>query len=130
MINGAHFLIYSTDPEADRAFLRDVLEFRFVDVGGGWLIFGLPPTEVAVHPTDQSFVHGHAEQSLAGAVLYLMCDDLQAEIKRLESKKVTCSQVNRENWGTFTTFALPSSGRIGLYQPSHPTAFGNEAAGS
>jgi len=122
MINGAHLLFYSTNPDADRAFIRDVLEFSFVDVGGGWLIFRFPPTEVAVHPTDSAFLHTHAEQSLAGAVLYLMCEDLQAEITRLAAQKVTCSRVDRQDWGTFTTFALPSGGRIGLYQPTHPTA--------
>ena len=114
MINGAHFLFYSTNPVADRAFMRDVLEFASLDVGGGWLIFRFPPTEVAVHPTDTAFGHPHAEESLAGAVLYLMCDDLQAEIARLAAKKVVCSKVDRQDWGIFTTFAL--------YQPTHPTA--------
>jgi hypothetical protein len=122
MINGAHFLFYSTNPDADRTFIREVLELSYVDVGGGWLIFRFPPTEVAVHPTDRSFVHDHADQALAGAVLYLMCDDLPAEITRLAAKNVTCSKVDRQDWGTFTTFALPSGGRIGLYQPTHPTA--------
>ena len=122
MINGAHFLFYSTNPDADRKFMHEVLEFSYVDVGGGWLIFRFPPTEVAVHPTDKAFLHPHAEQPLAGAVLYLMCEDLQTEITRLEAKKVACSKVEKENWGTFTTFALPSGGRIGLYQPTHPTA--------
>src|SRR5688572_29118020 len=124
MITGAHFLFYSTNPDADRAFLRDVLELKFVDVGGGWLIFAFPPTEVAVHPAEQAFVHQHAEQPLMGAVRYLMCDDLPPEMRRLEEKKVACSPVDREDWGSFTTFALPSGGRIGLYQPTHPTAIG------
>jgi hypothetical protein len=124
MITGAHFLFYSQDPDGDRAFLRDILGFKSVDAGGGWLIFALPPAEIAVHPAEQPFLHPHAEQSLAGAVLYLMCDDLPGEIRRLESKKVPCSKVDRENWGSFTTFALPSGGRVGLYQPTHPIAAG------
>jgi predicted enzyme related to lactoylglutathione lyase len=122
MINGAHFLFYSTNPDADRAFFRDVLEFRFIELGNGWLIFAFPPTEVAVHPADSPFLHPHADQPLAGAVLYLMCDDLQAEIRKLEATKVPCTKIDRQDWGTFTTFALPSGGRIGLYQPTHPTA--------
>ena len=122
MINGAHFLFYSTNPEADRAFLRDVLELKFVDVGGGWLIFALPPTEVAVHPAETPFLHQHAEQPLLGAVLYFMCDDLSSEMRKLEARGVACSTPDGEDWGTFTTFALPSGGRIGLYQPTHPTA--------
>ena len=122
MINGAHFLFYSKQPEPDRAFLRDILDFRSVDVGGGWLIFALPPAELAVHPAEEAFLYPHADQSLAGAVLYLMCDDLDAEIRKLEAKRVKFSKVDRENWGIFTTFSLPSGGRIGLYQPTHPTA--------
>ena len=124
MITGAHFLLYSQDPEGDRAFLRDILGFKSVDVGGGWLIFALPPAEIAVHPAEQPFVHPHAEQNLAGAVLYLMCDDVAAEIRKLEAKQVKCSEVDTEDWGSFTTFSLPSGGRIGLYQPTHPIAAG------
>ena len=122
MINGAHFLFYSRQPEADRAFLRDILGFRSVDAGGGWLVFALPPAELAVHPAEQAFQHPHADQNLAGAVLYLMCDDLDAEIRKLEAKRVATSKVDRQEWGSFTTFPLPSGGRIGLYQPTHPTA--------
>ena len=76
MITGAHFLLYSKDPEADRAFLREILEFRAVDLGHGWLIFALPPAELAVHPSDANFVQKHAEHDLIGTTLYLMCDDL------------------------------------------------------
>jgi len=122
MITGAHFLFYSQNPEADRAFLSDILGFSSVDAGGGWLIFALPPAELAVHPADQPFHHPHAGQNLAGAVLYLMCDDLESEIRKLEAKRVSFSKVDREEWGSFTTFPLPSSGRVGLYQPTHPTA--------
>ena len=122
MINGAHFLLYSTNPEADRAFLRDVLELKSVDVGHGWLIFGLPPSELAVHPADGPFVQKHAEHDVLGAVLYLMCDDVQQEIARLESKQVRCTPVEQAPWGRFTLLSMPSGGKIGLYQPSHQTA--------
>jgi hypothetical protein len=122
MITGAHFLFYSTDPEADRAFLRDVLEFRSIDIGGGWLIFGLPPAELAVHPSEKNFTQTHADHGLLGAVLYLMCDDLTSTVKSLEAKKVRCTEIAKERWGMKTTIPLPSGGEIGLYQPSHPTA--------
>ena len=122
MINGAHFLFYSKDPDADRAFLRDILKFRSVDAGHGWLIFGMPPTEVAVHPTDNAFVQQHAEQSMMGAVLYLMCDDLAATMEDLKSRGVQCRSVEQAPWGSVTSFPLPSGGQIGLYQPRHPTA--------
>ena len=123
MLIGAHVLLYSEDPDADRAFFRDILGFPHVDAGHGWLIFKLPPAEAALHPTDgesQSLVHG--ERSLLGAVLYLMCDDLQGYLKRLEAKQVTYSTIEKAPWGTKTTFRLPSGGEIGLYQPAHPTA--------
>jgi len=123
MINGAHFLFYSTDPEADRAFLRDKLQFHSVDAGGGWLIFKLPPAEVGVHPSDGKFVQQHADHALLSAVLYLMCDDLQATMKSLAVKGVRCSEVTEAEWGVKTTFALPSGAELGLYQPLHPTAF-------
>jgi hypothetical protein len=122
LINGAHFLIYSRDPEADRAFLRDVLQFRSVDVGHGWLIFKLPPSEIAVHPSDGEFVQKHAEHDLLGIVLYLMCDDIVATVKGLEEKKVACTKPDLAPWGTYALVTMPSGGKIGLYQPSHPTA--------
>jgi predicted enzyme related to lactoylglutathione lyase len=124
MINGAHFLLYSKDPEADRAFFRDVLDLKSIDAGHGWLIFALPPAELGVHPDEGSFVQRHAEQDLAGMVLYLMCDDLKATIRELESKKVTCTKIEEAGWGIVTTIALPSGARVGLYQPKHPTAIG------
>ncbi len=123
MITGTHILFYSENPEADRVFLRDVLEFRSIDAGGSWLIFALPPAEAAIHPADsESRNQTHAGRSLVGAVVYLMCDDLQAEIARLRAKKVTCSAVETARWGIKTTFHLPSGGELGLYQPTHPTA--------
>ncbi|HTS13502.1 MAG TPA: VOC family protein [Candidatus Limnocylindrales bacterium] len=124
MISGAHVLLYSNDPEADRAFFREILSFPFVDVGHGWLIFKLPPAEVAVHPADTRTGQLHAGHHLLGAVLYLMCDDLQAQIRLLKSKNVSCTEVEKEPWGIRTTVKLPSGGEIGLYQPTHPTALG------
>ena len=121
MINGAHFLLYSKDPDADRAFLRDVLEFESVDVGRGWLIFALPPAEIAVHPSEDEGPL-RPDDGVVGAALYLMCDDLRATMKQLQSKKVTFAAVEEARWGTVTTFPLPSGAKVGLYQPKHPTA--------
>lgn len=122
MINGAHFLLYSHDPDADRAFFRDVLALRAVDAGGGWLIFELPPAELAVHPTNGDFVQRHAETDLLGVILYLMCDDLAATIESLAAKGVACAEMKRAEWGLYTAVSLPSGGAIGLYQPTHETA--------
>lgn len=122
MINGVHFLLYSKEPEADRAFFQEVLGFRSVDAGHGWLIFQLPAAEMGVHPGSGEFVQMHADHPLLGAVLYLMCDDLRVTIRSLESKKVSCSEVIEADWGVTTTLKLPSGGSIGLYQPKHPTA--------
>jgi hypothetical protein len=123
MIIGSHVLFYSKDPKADRAFVRDVLKFPSVDVGEGWLIFKLPPAEAAFHPADGHATQSHGGRQLLGAVLYLMCDDLQELIKSLERQQVRCSPVEEERWGIKTTIALPSGGEIGLYQPKHQTAF-------
>ncbi len=124
MIIGAHVLLYSRDPEADRAFFRDVLGLSHVDVGHGWLIFKLPPAETAVHPVDShDTTQVHAGHRLLGAALYLMCDDLAAQIASLKSKGISCTEIDEANWGTKTTVELPSGGEIGLYQPRHATAF-------
>jgi catechol 2,3-dioxygenase-like lactoylglutathione lyase family enzyme len=112
MIFGAHTIIYSRDAAADRAFLRDVLGFASVDAGHGWLIFALPPSEVAVHPAEENGRHE----------LYLMCDNLKGEIAALQEKGVACSEVHEERWGSIITIRLPGGGEIGLYQPKHPTA--------
>jgi catechol 2,3-dioxygenase-like lactoylglutathione lyase family enzyme len=122
VIIGSHVLFYSTDADKDREFFRDVLGFPFADAGHGWLIFGLPPTEAAWHPTDTPFAMGHGAHSLIGAVLYLMTDDVDAEVKKLEARKVTCSPIVEERWGRRTSLRLPSGQELGLYQPSHPTA--------
>lgn len=124
MITGAHFLLYSKAPEADRVFFRDVLEFSAVDAGGGWLIFALPPAELAIHPGSGDFVQLHADRHLLGTVLYLICDDLRSSMRSLEAKGVSCGEVIEADWGSSTTIRLPSGGDIGLYQPTHPTALG------
>ena len=86
MITGAHFLLYSKDPEADRAFFSTVLEFRSIDLGEGWLLFALPAAELAVHPGSGDFVQMHAERRMLGAVLYLMCNDLRSFMHRWKGK--------------------------------------------
>jgi catechol 2,3-dioxygenase-like lactoylglutathione lyase family enzyme len=115
VINGAHVLIYSKDSDADRDFFRDVLGFRSVDAGHGWLIFALPPAEAAFHPAEE---HNRHE-------LYFMCDDVRATIEALEKQGVTCSPITEERWGIRTSLKLPSGGEIGLYQPLHPSAIGD-----
>ena len=111
MIFGAHVIVYSHDSEADRAFFRDVLGFAAVDAGHGWLIFALPPAELAIHPAEADVNHE----------LYLMCADLKAEIRDLEAKGVRCSEVEEARWGLITRFRLPGGGEVGLYQPNHPS---------
>ena len=114
MISGAHVVIYSKNSDADRAFLRDVLGFKSVDAGHGWLIFALPPAEAAVHPSDGRVAHE----------LYFMCDDLKSEMASLAKKGVECSEVQEARWGSITKMKLPGGGEVGLYQPKHPTALG------
>jgi catechol 2,3-dioxygenase-like lactoylglutathione lyase family enzyme len=112
MIFGAHIILYSKDATADRAFLKDVLGFSNVDAGHGWLIFALPPAEVAVHPDQENGRHE----------LYFMCDDLKAEMAALRKRGVLCSDVEEARWGSITKVQLPGGGEVGLYQPKHPTA--------
>ncbi len=114
MIFGAHVIAYSKDAEADRAFFRDVLGFPSVDAGHGWLIFALPPAEAAIHPAEDTARHE----------LYLMCDDLKAEMASLKEKGVVCSDVQEARWGSISKIRLPGGGELGLYQPKHPTALG------
>jgi hypothetical protein len=109
MINGGHVIIYSKDAAADRAFIKDVLKFPFVDVHNGWLIFKLPPAEVAVHPSDENDLHE----------FYLMTDDLELEIRSLKKAGVTCDAVTPQSWGRSTRIQLPGGGTLGLYQPRH-----------
>jgi hypothetical protein len=114
MIIGAHMIIYSTHPEADRAFLRDVLKLTNVDVGDGWLIFGLPPAEIAVHPSE----HDNVQE------LFLMCEDVEAFVAELKSRGIDCDPVQDPGWGLLTYLTLPGGGKLGAYQPRHarPTA--------
>jgi hypothetical protein len=111
MISGAHIVIYSKDADADRAFFQDVLKFKSVDAGHGWLIFAMPPAEAAFHPSDGNSVHE----------LFFMCDDLNAEMVSLANQNVKCSKVEEARWGSITKMSLPSGTQIGLYQPKHPT---------
>lgn len=124
--SGTHILFLSEDADADRAFLRDVLGFKSIDAGHGWLIFAMPPAEAAVHPTAPSDATTGAQGNSQGAKLeaevYLMCDDVRAAVRVLEQKKVKCAPVEKERWGLRTSIPLPSGGHIGLYQPTHPTA--------
>jgi hypothetical protein len=122
MIIGAHVLFYSTNADADRDFLRTVLKLPFVDAGHGWLIFGLPPAEAAVHPASAPFGVQEGGRSVIGSVLYLMSDDVEADVERLKRHKVTCAPIRQERWGQLTSFTLPSGQAMGMYQPLHPTA--------
>ena len=109
MIIGGHSIIYSKNPNADRAFLRDVLRLSNVDVGGGWLIFGLPPAEVAVHPSEKNDVHE----------FYLMSDDVEAFIAEMKKSRIACSPARNLGWGVLTEVSLPGGGKLGVYQPRH-----------
>jgi len=114
VILGAHTILYSSDADADRAFLADVLGFTSVDAGGGWLIFRLPPAEIAVHPADTS----------AAVELYLVCDDVEATVADLTDRGVVVdSPISDQGWGRLTTIRLPGGSRLGLYEARHPTAF-------
>lgn len=116
MISGTHAVIYSENAKADRKFFRDVLKFPYVDAGGGWLIFALPPAEVAVHPSKSS------SSEEAAHSLFLMCDDLNSTIKSLKRKKIKCRVIDKQSWGKIAMITLPSGGELGLYQPKHPVA--------
>src|SRR5438309_3395051 len=119
MIVGAHSIIYSTNPDADRAFLRDVLGLPNVDVGGGWLIFGLPPAELAVHPSERNDVHQ----------FYLMCDDIEAFVAGMKKRNVASTPVQDQGWGLLTEITLPGGGKLGVYQPRHARPKPMKAAG-
>ena len=113
MVSGVHALIFSKDAEADRAFLRDALGLDSVDSGGGWLIFALPPAEVAVHPSEGSDRHE----------LYLLCDDIEATAQELHGKGVELERpFHEERWGRVSSITLPGGGKLGIYQPMHPLA--------
>jgi len=115
MITGVHAILYGKQPEQVRAFFRDVLEYPAVDAGHGWLIFALPPAEIAAHPADNEEFHE----------LYLMCDDVAATVENLTGKGVKfVMPIADRGWGLVTRFELPGGGEMGLYQPRHPTAIG------
>src|SRR5262245_35179265 len=109
MLTGAHTIISSKKPDADRAFFRDVLGLPSVHVGEGWLIFGLPPSEVAVHPSAKNDVHE----------FYLMCADVEAFVAAMKKRRVKCSPIRDQGYGIFTQVTLPGGGKLGVYQPRH-----------
>ena len=109
MISGAHSIIYSKNPEADRAFLKDVLGLPHVDVGHGWLIFGLPPAEVAVHPSEKNDLHE----------LYLICANVDEFVAGVGARGLSCSPVRDMGWGRLTQVSLPGGGKLGVYEPRH-----------
>ena len=109
MITGAHSIIYSSDPDADRAFFRDVLKFPNVDAGDGWLIFGMPPSEVAFHPAKTS---GKQE-------FYLMCEDIEKFVLWMGELEVPCTSIHEEPWGRLVDITLPGGGALGVYQAHH-----------
>ncbi|MBW3605035.1 MAG: extradiol dioxygenase [Actinobacteria bacterium] len=112
MISGVHAILYSSDAEADRAFVHDVLGMNAVDAGDGWLIFGLPPAELAIHPTTGSPQHE----------LYLMCDDIHATVEQLRARGAELAgRVSDEGWGLLTALRLPGGGELGIYEPRHPS---------
>jgi hypothetical protein len=110
-IRGAHVIVYSKNPEADRAFFRDVLQYPHADAGHGWLIFALPPAEIAIHPSDENDVHE----------FYFMCDDVRAFVADMALRNVECAAIHEERWGSITRLTLPGGGTIGVYQPKHPS---------
>ena len=109
MIIGAHSIIYTKDAAADRAFFRDVLKFPFVDAHDGWLIFGLPPSEVAMHPAEKNGEHA----------FYLMVDDVERFITEMAAHGAACGPVQNQGWGMLTELTLPGGGKLGVYQPRH-----------
>ena len=112
MITGAHAVMFTSDADGLRAFLRDVLGFESVDAGAGWLIFALPPAELAAHPSD-------GDSSIE---LYLMCDDVEATVAELQARGVEFTRpVSDEGWGLVTAMRVPGGGQLGLYEPRHPT---------
>ena len=111
MIFGAHVIVYSNDAAADRAFFQEVFGLSSVDAGNGWLIFALPPSELAIHPAAEDVRNE----------LYFMCADLKAEMRSLEAKGVHFTEVEEARWGSLTRIRLPGGGEVGLYQPNHPS---------
>jgi catechol 2,3-dioxygenase-like lactoylglutathione lyase family enzyme len=112
VITGVHAIIFTRDAEGVRAFFRDVLELPSVDAGGGWLIFALPPAELAAHPAEEDGRHE----------LYLMCDDIRATVAELKAKGVEVSdEISDEGFGMMSSLVLPGGGELALYEPRHAT---------
>ncbi|GGA81707.1 VOC family protein [Puia dinghuensis] len=109
MITGAHSIIYSADAEADKQFFKTVLKFPNVDVGHGWLIFGLPPSELAIHPSSENGPHE----------FYLLCDDIQAFVNEMQDQQIPCSPITNQRWGSVVQITLPGGGKLGIYEPKH-----------
>jgi hypothetical protein len=109
MITGTHLIIYSIEPEKDREFFLDVLKFPFVDAGDGWLIFRLPPSEVAIHPSTENNLQE----------LYLMCDDIDQLVNQMKELNIKCSKIQKQPWGKLTEITLPGGGNLKIYQPMH-----------
>ncbi len=122
MIFATHLLLYSRAPEADRAFFRDVLGLSHVDAGEGWLIFALPPAELGIHPAEENHTGSHADQGLAGATLYLLCDKLQETLNDLAAKGVAHTEFREAEWGVASSIRLPGGSNLGLYEPRHAVA--------
>jgi catechol 2,3-dioxygenase-like lactoylglutathione lyase family enzyme len=121
MITGVHAVVFTQDAERDRAFFRDVLELPSVDAGGGWLIFALPPAELAAHPAEEDGKHE----------LYLICDDVHATVAELQAKGVEVARpISDEGFGLLTAIQLPGGGGLGLYQPRHPSPLSPELSSS
>ena len=112
MITGMHAIVFSPDAVRVREFFADVLDLRSVDAGGGWLIFALPPAELAVHPADGESRHE----------LYLMCDDIRTTLAELRAKGVEVARdVTDQGWGLLAAIRLPDGGEFPIYQPRHPS---------
>jgi catechol 2,3-dioxygenase-like lactoylglutathione lyase family enzyme len=123
VINGSHTIIYAEDAEQARAFFRDVLEYPYVDVHDGWLIFKLPPAELGLHPESEETA-GSQERLTGRHELFLMCSDLEATVADLEAKGVVfTAPVEDQGFGLITRFRVPGAGELSLYQPKHPTAY-------
>jgi hypothetical protein len=122
MVHGVHLLLNSVNPEADRAFFRDVLNFPHVNAGEGWLIFALPPAELGIHPAEKDLTQLHAGQNLAAATVYLMCDNLGETLDSLAIRGVEHTAIQEAGWGVVSSIRLPGGAHLGLYQPRHPLA--------
>jgi hypothetical protein len=120
MISGSHSIIYSKDAEADRAFLRDILGLPHVDVGDGWLIFALPPSEIAIHPAEKNDLHE----------FFFICDDVEALVESLAEREVTCTAPVDRGWGILTQVTLPGGGKVSMYQPRHERPASGKARGA